>query len=181
MMRATDSVRHSLGLQAADCCSVAISASGTMRFSEESNCRKSTGSAEKGTARSKSSSVHSGFSASINSGSGTFIPFSLLSACSSQADYPQGISAHCKNQSIEHVFDKSNRSNSNLSVLLAIILDILRRAEGEISNKFKAKPALPPVARALPRVERDLHTLNYRTKTVLPPIPCKICTEWEAK
>ena len=57
-------------------------------FGEESRFCNSTGRPENGTTFAKSSSDHSGFSSSINSGFGLFITISLLAVGPSQTDNP---------------------------------------------------------------------------------------------
>ena len=130
----------------------------------ESRFCNSAGKSENGTALAKSSSVHSGFSTSINSGFGLFILTSLLPAGPSQANNTESVSAHGKNQRIKCISNQSNRPDTNFTVIRARILGKQCRSQIKLRRYLKAKSPLPKIALALPWIERDLHTLSITRK-----------------
>ena len=124
---------------------------------EESRFRNSAGRPENGTALAKSSSVHSGFSWSINSGFGLFISISLLSVSPSQTDDPESAAAHGEYQRIKLVSNEPKSPGADFAVILAHVHGVNGRSKIEIRHHVKTKPTLLKIALILPWVERNLH------------------------
>lgn len=144
-----------------------VSASGFACFSPESRARSSGGRPENGTARANISSVHSGFSSSINSGSGTttagflsfgaFIFVSLLPISPSQTDDPDCAVSNSEHQRMKCFSDEPKGESANLAVILARVLIEGRRIEIKFRGSVKADPAQAKIPFAFLRVERNLH------------------------
>jgi len=135
------------------------SASGAVFLGSERRACNSAGSAEKGTELAKSSSLHSGFSSSINSGFGLCIPAPLLPVRLSKANHSQRLSAHRKHQRIKRVSDQTQRSSPNFAVILAVVDREAGSLKIKIRHHIEAKAAFPNVAFALAWVVRDLHII----------------------
>jgi len=151
-----------------------VSASGLTCFSPESSACISGGKPEKGTDFAKSSSVHSGFSSSINSGFGFFTLTSLLAIGLSQTADPENAAAHRKNRRIKRIPNQAKSPSTNFSVIFARVDSERGRTQIEIRHHLKTKPALPKIAFALPGIKRDLHTCDYNRKLDLESRNCRI-------
>ena len=151
-----DYTNRLLRFQAAGFCVAAISASGTIHFSEESNCCNSAGSAEIGTNLSKSLSVNSRTSPSSFVNGLWFAIFSSLPIIS----LPKTDDANpsCRGQKT-----KDMQTFQQVSHCYDAILTMMHFAKIGSRNKvklgclFKAEVTLMKIALTLPRVERDLH------------------------
>lgn len=93
------------------------------------------GSAEKGLARAKSCSVHSGFSVSINS----------------------GLARLHEDQGMQATVEKAQRSDTALPVIPSDIFSEQGRLEIEVRRPLEGQPACLNVAGVLDGIERDLH------------------------